>query len=67
MRPLRKAAQRLAAWVRTLRVERRNPELATLRKAEAEARRKHQAVKPIHETRRAIVIANLRAEQGVKP
>lgn len=66
MRPLRKAAQRIAAWVLARRVERRNPALAALRKAEAEARQKHKPVKPIHETRRAIVIANLRAELGVK-
>ena len=67
MRPLRKAAQRLAAWVIARRVERRNPQLAALRKAEAEARRQHKPVKAIHETRRAIVLANLRAELGAKP
>ncbi|MDR6826455.1 hypothetical protein J2X48_000741 [Bosea sp. BE271] len=65
MRPLRKAAQRIAAWVIARRVERRNPELVALRKAEAEARRQHKPVKPIHDTRRAIVIANLRMEQGI--
>jgi hypothetical protein len=68
MTPLiRRTARRVTAWWLARRVERRNPELAALRKAEAEARRKHHPVKPIHETRRAIVIANLRMEQGMKP
>jgi len=67
MTPLiRRAARRVTAWWLARRVERRNPELAALRKAEAQARRQHRPVKPIHETRRAIVIANLQAEQGVK-
>lgn len=67
MTPLiRRAARRVTAWWLARRVERRTPVLAALRKAEAEARRKHKPVKPIHDTRRAIVIANLRMEQGMK-
>lgn len=67
MTPLiRRAARRVTAWWLARRVERRNPELASLRKAEAEARRQHKPVKPIHDTRRAIVIANLRMEQGIR-
>lgn len=63
---MRRAATRIVAWWQRYRIERRSPTLAALRKAEAEARRQHKPVKPIHETRRAIVIANLRAELGAK-
>lgn len=66
MRRLRKAAQKIAAWVRQTRVERRYPEIAMLRKAEAEARRKHRSTKPFQEARVAMVNAALRVETGVK-
>lgn len=63
---LRRAASRIAAWWQRYRVERRNPELAALRKAEAIRRRQHRPVRDIHTARREIVIARLRAELGVK-
>lgn len=63
---LRRAAARIVAWWQRYRVERRNPELAALRKAEAERRRQHRPVRDIHTARKAIVIARLRAELGVK-
>lgn len=43
------------AWRAARKVERRNPVLASLRKAEAERRRQHRPVKDIHLSRRAIV------------
>jgi hypothetical protein len=61
-RLVRKAWASWAAWLLSRRVERRAPELAALRKAEADARRQHKPVKHIHETRRAIVIARLAEE-----
>ena len=66
MRPLRKAAERIAAWVISRRVERRCPELVALRKAEAIRRRQHRPVRDIHTARREIVNARLRAELGAK-
>lgn len=63
---LRRTVNRIVAWWLTRRVERRNPQLAALRKAEAERRRQHRPVRDIHTARREIVIANLRAELGVK-
>lgn len=60
---LRRGVSRVTAWWLARRVERRNPELASLRKAEATARRQHKPVKHIQSTRRAIVIENLRAER----
>lgn len=63
---LRRTVNRIVAWWLARRVERRNPELAALRKAEAERRRQHRPVRDIHKTRRALVIENLRAELGAK-
>lgn len=62
---LRRLATRVTAWWLARRVERRNPELVALRKAEAERRRQHRPVKDIHKMRRALVIENLRSELGV--
>lgn len=62
----RAALNAFESWRQRRRVERRNPELASLRKAEAERRKRHQPVRDIHKTRRAIVIENLRAETGAK-
>ena len=60
---LRRIVSRVTAWWLARRVERRNPELASLRKAEATARRQHKPVKHIHNTRRALVHAALAAER----
>ena len=60
---LRRIVSRVTAWWLARRVERRMPELASLRKAEATARRQHKPVKHIHQTRRAIVHAALAAER----
>jgi hypothetical protein len=58
----RRIIHAVTAWWLARRVERKAPELAALRKAEAEARRQHKPVKHIHETRRAIVIRRLTEE-----
>lgn len=63
----RRILSRVTAWWLSRRVERRNPELAALRKAEADARRRHKPTKPFQEARKALVEASLRAELGVKP
>lgn len=60
---LRRIVSRVTAWWLARRVERRNPELASLRKAEATARRQHKPIKHIHQTRRALVHAALAAER----
>ena len=60
---LRRIVSRVTAWWLARRVERRMPELASLRKAEATARRQHKPVKHIHNTRRALVHAALAAER----
>jgi hypothetical protein len=62
-RLVKRAIREWQAWIIARRVERCNPELASLRKAEATARRQHKAVKHIHQTRRAIVHAALAAER----
>ena len=59
----RRIIHAVTAWWLARRVERRNPELASLRKAEATARRQHKPVKHIHQTRRALVHAALAAEK----
>lgn len=51
----RKALAAFTAWRRTRRAERRFPELAALKRAEAERRRKHRPVRDIHQTRRALI------------
>jgi predicted transcriptional regulator len=51
----RKAIAAFTAWRHARRAERRFPELAALKRAEAERRRKHRPVKDIHQTRRAII------------
>jgi hypothetical protein len=60
----RRIIHAVTAWWLARRVERRAPELAALRKAEAERRRKHRPVKDIHLTRRAIVHRRLADELG---
>jgi hypothetical protein len=62
-RLVKRAIRAWEAWRLARRVERRNPELASLRKAEATARRQHKPVKHIHNTRRALVHAALAAEK----
>jgi hypothetical protein len=59
-----KALRAWTAWRHAARVERRMPELASLRKAEAERRRNHRPVRDIHLTRRAIVHRRLADELG---
>ena len=59
----RRIIHAVTAWWLARRVERRMPELASLRKAEATARRQHKPVKHIHQTRRALVHAALAAER----
>ena len=61
---LRRIVRRITSWWLARRVERRMPELASLRKAEAEARRNHRPVKDIHLSRRAIVHRRLADELG---
>lgn len=51
----RRLIHAITSWWLSRRVERRNPVLASLRKAEAERRRQHRPVKDIHLSRRAIV------------
>lgn len=63
-RVVRKAIRAWEAWRLSVRVERRAPELAARRKAEAERRRNHRPVKDIHLTRRAIVHRRLADELG---
>lgn len=58
----RRVINSVIAWWMARRVERRAPELAALRKAEAERRRQHRPVKDIHLTRRAIVHRKLEEE-----
>jgi hypothetical protein len=60
----RRIIHAVTAWWLARRVERKAPELAALRKAEAERRRKHRTVKDIHLTRRAIVHRRLADELG---
>lgn len=62
-RLVRKALRAWIGWRHASKVERRTPELASLRKAEAEARRQHKPTRHIHQTRRAIVHAALAAER----
>lgn len=62
-RLVKRAVRAWEAWRLARRVERRNPELVSLRKAEATARRQHKPVKHIRTTRRAIVHAALAAER----
>ena len=61
---LPRIVRRVTSWWLARRVERRMPELAALRKAEAEARRNHRPVKDIHLSRRAIVHRRLAEEIG---
>ena len=63
-RLVKRAIREWQAWVLARRVERRTPELAALRKAEAERRRLHRPVKDIHLSRRAIVHRRLAEEIG---
>lgn len=60
----RRIIHAITAWWLARRVERRAPELAALRKAEAERRRLHRPVRDIHLTRRAIVHRRLADELG---
>lgn len=62
-RLVKRAIREWQAWIVARRVERRNPELVALRKAEAAARRQHKPVRHIHKSRRAIVHAALAAER----
>ena len=52
------------AWRLQRKVERRSPEIAELRKAEAKARRQHRPTRSFQKAKEAIVIANLRRELG---
>jgi hypothetical protein len=60
---LRRIVSRINRWWVARRFERRVPELAALRQAEAEHRRLHRPVKHIQKTRRALVHAALAAER----
>jgi hypothetical protein len=60
----RRIIHAVTAWWLARRVERRAPELAALRKAEAERRRAHKTTRDIHLTRRAIVHRRLADEMG---
>lgn len=60
----RRVINAVIAWWMARRVERRAPELAALRKAEAERRRAHKPTRDIHLTRRAIVHRRLADEIG---
>lgn len=65
---LRRISRCLAAWeawrLRS-KVERQSPELAELRKREAEARRRHRPTRHFQQAKQAVVNARLAREMGV--